>query len=509
MKRWTALLVLVLAGCQVAPVSQAPTESQSSERSSLPTDAPPDTPTGPTAATDENAAPRPDDAATSTAAGVEVDFYAWLATRGRLPDCPASSETDQHARWYARHRRTIDEALQRAEPMLPFIRRAIDDADIAAEVVLLPVLESGYQIAARAPDGPAGLWQFTATTARDRGLRVDQSVDERLDPILATNAAIGLYRSLRERFGADPILAVAGYNMGAQALSRRLGGAPMPLGKSAINHPRFPKTTRTHIGRWVGLSCLLKHPARYGYQPPPLATRPAWTLYRLPTPMDEQLVSMLAADAATELRARNPHLKTDGPARRYALVLPQSLRASLESVHWPALAGAEVWRRSGDQGEVSIAGVGLERAAIESAVGSAVADTKVDTELQPPGTASPHIIVRRGDTLWELARNHRTTVAALAAANGLRPDQSLRPGLKLRLPDARSEATAFSAAGVAVEPVPGSYTIVSGDSLWLIAKRFGTTVERLLSLNQLSRRARLRPGQKLLLPPSRTPSSAP
>lgn len=107
----------------------------------------------------------------------------------------------------------------------------------------------------------------------------------------------------------------------------------------------------------------------------------------------------------------------------------------------------------------------------------------------PPGadTGFTEYVVRSGDTLWLLAQRFGTTIDAIMRLNGLTSDM-LNIGQVLRIP---SSSTA---------PVPYfRYTVRSGDTLWLLAQRFGTTVNAIKNLNGLSSDL-LNIGQVLLIP---------
>ena len=93
--------------------------------------------------------------------------------------------------------------------------------------------------------------------------------------------------------------------------------------------------------------------------------------------------------------------------------------------------------------------------------------------------------VRSGDTLWQLARRYGTTVDAIKQENGLTSD-NLSIGQALRIPVSQS-------AGYFL------YTVRPGDTLWLLANRFGTTVSAIQNLNGLTSDA-LRVGQVLRIP---------
>ena len=96
-------------------------------------------------------------------------------------------------------------------------------------------------------------------------------------------------------------------------------------------------------------------------------------------------------------------------------------------------------------------------------------------------------VVRPGDTLWLLSQRYHTTVDAIKNLNGL-PGNDLSIGQILKIP--------------AAEPAPApyfEYTVRSGDTLWQLAQRFGTTVDAIKSLNGL-RSDVLNIGQVLKIP---------
>lgn len=99
-------------------------------------------------------------------------------------------------------------------------------------------------------------------------------------------------------------------------------------------------------------------------------------------------------------------------------------------------------------------------------------------------------IVVAGDNLWNIARRFNTTVEAIKRLNNLTTDV-LQIGQKLLIPAPNGST-----------PTPPNYityTVVAGDSLWLIARRFNTTVDAIKRANNLTTDV-LQIGQKLLIP---------
>jgi membrane-bound lytic murein transglycosylase D len=109
--------------------------------------------------------------------------------------------------------------------------------------------------------------------------------------------------------------------------------------------------------------------------------------------------------------------------------------------------------------------------------------------------------VRRGDTLWEIARRHGVSMNALAAANGLSRRSILYPGQKLSVPGRGGGSSGSSSFS-------GSYTVRRGDTLSGIASRHGVSLNALLRANGLSQHSTLHPGQKLAVPGGSSGSSS-
>ncbi|MCU0512900.1 MAG: LysM peptidoglycan-binding domain-containing protein [Anaerolineae bacterium] len=153
----------------------------------------------------------------------------------------------------------------------------------------------------------------------------------------------------------------------------------------------------------------------------------------------------------------------------------------------------------------------------------------------PPGSTT--YTVRAGETLFRIARRFGVSTPALAAANGITNINLIFAGQQLIIPPAgttppaptatpttaaptatRPAATATSAPGTTPAPVtatvtptpaPGTqtYTVVTGDTLFRIAVRFGTTVNALAQANNLSNPNRIFAGQRLIIPAPGTGSA--
>lgn len=114
--------------------------------------------------------------------------------------------------------------------------------------------------------------------------------------------------------------------------------------------------------------------------------------------------------------------------------------------------------------------------------------------LLPAAAASAdeeHVVVA-GDTVWDLARRHGTSVDAIARANALANPDRIRIGQRLIIPGAPTSSPTAAA--------DATYTVVAGDTLWAISRAYGTTVDAIAKANGIADPSLIRIGQVLTIP---------
>ncbi len=115
----------------------------------------------------------------------------------------------------------VSAAISRLQRYRPTVEHILEGEGVPKSLVAVVLVESGAQLLAASPKQARGLWQFIPATARQYGLTVTASLDERFQVEQSTRAAGHYLRDLYKRFG-DWSLALAGYNAGAEAVQRAL-----------------------------------------------------------------------------------------------------------------------------------------------------------------------------------------------------------------------------------------------------------------------------------------------
>ena len=338
--------------------------------------------------------------------------------------------------------------LVRSGAYLPMIEPIFERAGLPKELTLLPHVESSFRNDARSRSGAAGIWQFMPATGR-RFLRVNSRVDERHDVRLATIAATKLLKENYRLLGTWP-LAITAYNHGAWGMKK----AVAKTGTKDIG-----KIVRHYRGRAFGFA------SRNFYAEFLAAVHVARNYEHYFGP----------------IRFAKPLTEPVRP-RHYRVQRGDSLRRIAKRFNTTVSALADLNQ--------------LERLHL----------IQIGQILRIP-VKYDRYRVRRGDTLGRIAKRFGTTVDTLVAMNNMEQAHFIKPDQMLRVP---AGGTAASAA--VHEPVPPQqprhYRVRRGDTLGRIAKRFGTTVDTLVAMNNMEQAHFIKPDQMLRVPAGGTAASA-
>lgn len=171
-------------------------------------------------------------------------------------------------RWRKQYAGAVDRLAAQDGRTLPLFAHVVESlrrARLPTEYALIPFVESGYRPQARSPAGPAGLWQFIASTARRFRLPVGRQADARMSPVESTRAAVEYLSRLHQRFAGNWRLTAMAYNAGEnrimQAL-RRSGRAASEVDPRQLEG--VPESTRQYLDKLDAIACALDEAAARG-----------------------------------------------------------------------------------------------------------------------------------------------------------------------------------------------------------------------------------------------------
>ena len=207
------------------------------------------------------------------------------------------------------------------------IRGKLRDRGMPEDLLYLAMVESGFSTMATSRVSAAGVWQFMGPTAKQYGLRVDGWVDERRDPLKATDAAIDYLDFLHRRYGSW-YLATAAYNAGPgrldRVLKRHAGGrkGDEDIYWEIIDH--LPRETRDYVPKILAATALARQAERYGFtvkDGPPYVFDRVW----VPGGTSLVLVARTLGFAPALMKELNPHLVKGAtpPGTSFALRVPK------------------------------------------------------------------------------------------------------------------------------------------------------------------------------------------
>ncbi|MGD8512454.1 MAG: LysM peptidoglycan-binding domain-containing protein [Deltaproteobacteria bacterium] len=350
-------------------------------------------------------------------------------------------------------------AFKRSGRYRPAILKALAEAGVPKELSWLPLIESGFKVKALSRARALGLWQFIPSTGYKFGLKRDQWIDERMDERKSTLAAIAYLQELHKIFG-DWCTVLAAYNCGEARVLRVIRSQNIQyLDNFWDLYEKLPWETARYVPRFLAALHIINDPDRFGFDltdlDPPLTYE--WVTVSKQVRLKD--ISKALQVPGDQLEMLNPELRYKvTPATSYQLKVPEGQGPTLMA----KLDGIPVYK--------------------------------------PPRRHYAYHRVRPGQTLSQLARRYHTSIRAIMVANNIRSRNFIRAGQKLKIPLRGSggiQARASETQGYGSSQ-PLRYRVKRGDSLWLLARRHDTNIQEIMSLNRL-KSSRLHIGQELLI----------
>ena len=407
-----------------------------------------------------------------------------------------------------RGRAIVERGLGRAARYAPMIRSVLKQEGVPTDLIYLAQAESAFLPDAVSRAGARGIWQFIPFTGEEYDLDRSFWVDERSDPEKATHAAAEHLRDLYNMFG-DWYLAMAAYNSGPLNVSRAIERTGYADFWKLEKMHALPKQTANYVPIIIALALVAKAPAMYGIQVDPQEPE------SFDTVQPGQAINLaLVADATgtmvDDIRSLNPELLRNMTPNdpQFKLKIPkgsaQQFEQNIQQVpqdKWTSWRLHEV--TDGESLSDIARSYHVSLPALETAnhldSGASVTDGFWLDIPVPPTPLMTYYRVRPGDTLGGIAERLHVSVWNLKRWNHIR-GTFIRAGMRLRVytrgqpwEGLRAESHSRASRRSKVRDVstvsrvgtadPVRHTVRRGETLYSIARKYGTTVEALRAAN--------------------------
>lgn len=445
-------------------------------------------------------------------------------------DALHSPFTATHESWYAARPEYVKRMMDRSQRYLFHIVEEVQKRGMPTEVALLPMVESAFNPTANSTSKASGIWQFIPSTGKHFGLKQNWWMDNRRDVTAATDAALTYLQKLHVMFGTWE-LALAAYNAGEGTVQRAIERNRKKGLPTDYQSLQLPPETKNYVPKLQAIKNIVTNPERYGLNIEPIPDQPYFTKVEAPAKIDASLAAKLAGVSMAEFAALNPAhnrpvlASTNG---KQEILLPlgkdEEFSANLANYDKPLVSWQTYQAKRGerlasisskfgisvaqlrDVNDISAKGrlkpnqpllvpsSGTEDTAteqIEVSESAAVASAE-----EPSGRSTRHK-VKKGDSIYSIAKRYGTTTRQLMAQNGLKSSR-LRNGQVLNVATS-GKVKSSRATRIASASGKTRYTVKRGETLTSIARKFNVAASDLQRWNKLSGRHTLMPGRKLVI----------
>lgn len=380
-----------------------------------------------------------------------------------------------------KRRKTTARLLGLQHQYFPMMEELLAKHEMPFELKYLSVIESGLNPKARSRAGAVGLWQFMYATGKMYDLHQNSYMDERMDPIKSTEAALKYLKYLYGIYHKWD-LALAAYNCGPGNVNRAMRRSGSTDGNYWDLYAYLPRETRGYVPAFIAVNYIMNNASAHNIYP----VMPKSTYFEMDTVHVSQPVSFEQLAKTLDMQVGdiayfNPTYKLNYiPSynnKTAILYLPHE-KAEL-FVQNEQMVYAMAKKEKPNQGK----------------------------EVQKKFSEDRVVYrVKSGDYLGKIASKYHVGVSDIKRWNGLR-NNDLRVGQKLVIyPKGNYAASSTKTKPAPKKVIPttksGNYTyyeIQSGDTLWDIANAKGVSVEQLKEWNDSLRDKGLKVGTKIIV----------
>ncbi|MGH9349772.1 MAG: LysM peptidoglycan-binding domain-containing protein, partial [Vicinamibacterales bacterium] len=404
-----------------------------------------------------------------------------LETTAHDIDIPTNAKVLSYVQLFTGRLKTyLEEGLSRGAPYLPMIQSTFRAEGLPLDLAYVPLVESAFKTNALSRAKAKGMWQFMRGTALENGLKHDWYIDERAEPEKATRAAAKYLKTLHRMFDGDWHLALASYNGGPGRVQRAIRRSGRnDFWRLTASTRYLPRETREYVPLILAAIIIARNPSQYGMNVTPLPT-PLFETVTLPEAVDLRRIAEWTSTPIDAVQELNPELRrwtTPIRTRDYELRVPagsaalvrerlaQSDPAELAPLRWHTVKRGETIStiaRKLKVNRIDLAEANYlslrsrvkigQRLIIPRApqlllatrtdapappvetrkAAAVVAAADVSPRAEKTAQTKLYYRVKRGDTLFGIAKLFKTTVASLRAWNNIR-GSAIRPGQRLTI----------------------------------------------------------------------------
>ena len=389
------------------------------------------------------------------AASIKTNLWLTIANNQQLP-YQQHPLIEEKLKWYLSQSFYADDISLRAKPYFHYIVTELKKRKMPLELALLPIVESQYKMTT-SHRGAAGIWQLMPVVAAHYNVPINDHYDGRYDLVLSTQAALNYLQHLYVTFNQDWLLALAAYNAGEGKIKQAIAQNKRNKQPISFWHLTLPKETKEYVPKLLALDKLVKTRPQFFTA---IENKAVTRVVDIEQPFSILVIAELLKIPNTEILKFNHAYIADksAPTGPYHLLLPNKLATTLEQVLIFSSMGAKGYK------------------------------------------------VKKGDSLYRLAKLSNTSIAKLKSLNRLSND-TLLIGQEIILPaSSKSMPTLVREYAISryikrvkpeLETLELTYTVKPNDSLWHLATLFDVTVKQVRSWNNLNHTSIIKPGQTL------------
>ncbi len=410
--------------------------------------------------------------------------------------------------------------LSRSSRYIDMMKNVFREYKLPERLVYVAMIESGFSPRAHSYANAVGYWQFIVGTGKRYGLKVNSYIDERRDPVLSTRAAAEYFKDLYGIFGSWH-LALASYNAGEYRVNRSVMRHYTRDFWYLSSKKSFPKETINYVPKFMSAVKIAENPKKYGFMNIDYQEPLNYSVFKLDFPINLNKLSKELNVPYKTLHMLNPRYRSEyvpvsdetiiripfGKEQVVASLITKCRASKPNYVHsdfyWHRIKRGDTLYRLARRNRTTISTLRrLNRMRSRSSilrVGRKIKIPLYNNRVAKKGKASPRFhLVRRGESLTQIAKKYRLKLSNLKQMNRIK-GSVIHPGQRLRL-SKRKRFIAKTSKRKLSPPKGRVYIVQKGDTLIGIAKKYNVSLPRLMEKNSLNFQSIIIAGHQLFIP---------